>query len=134
MKILLGFLDPTEGSVLIDGLPLRQINIRHYRRQLGVVLQSTKLPPGSIYDIICAGRSYTDDQVWDALEKCAIADQVRQFPMGLETIITESPAISGGQRQRLASQEHSSRILRFYYLMKPQVPSTLLLRRSSAML
>ena len=101
MKILLGFLDPTEGSVLIDGLPLRQINIRHYRRQLGVVLQSTKLPPGSIYDIICAGRSYTDDQVWDALEKCAIADQIRQFPMGLETIITESPAISGGQRQRI---------------------------------
>ena len=59
------------------------------------------MPPGSIYDIICAGRSYTDDQVWDALEKCAIADQVRQFPMGLETIITESPAISGGQRQRI---------------------------------
>lgn len=101
MKILLGFLDPTEGSVLIDGLPLRQINIRHYRRQLGVVLQSTKLPPGSIYDIICAGRTYTDDQVWDALDKCAIADQIRQFPMGLETIITESPAISGGQRQRI---------------------------------
>ena len=101
MKILLGFLDPTEGSVLIDGLPLRQINIRHYRRQLGVVLQSTKLPPGSIYDIICAGRTYTDDQVWDSLEKCAIADQIREFPMGLETIITESPAISGGQRQRI---------------------------------
>ena len=101
MKLLLGFLEPLEGSILIDGLPLKQINIRHYRRQLGVVLQSTKLPPGSIYDIICAGRSYTDDQVWDALEKCAIADQVREFPMGLETIVTESPAISGGQRQRL---------------------------------
>lgn len=101
MKLLLGFLDPSEGSILIDGLPLRQINIRHYRRQLGVVLQTTKLPPGSIYDIICAGRTYTDDEVWDALEKCAIADQVRDFPMGLETIITESPAISGGQRQRI---------------------------------
>ena len=101
MKLLLGFTEPTEGSIIIDQLPLRQINIRHYRRQLGVVLQSTKLPPGSIYDIICAGRSYTDDQVWDALEKSAIADQIRQFPMGLETVITESPAISGGQRQRI---------------------------------
>ena len=70
MKILLGFLDPTEGSVLIDGLPLRQINIRHYRRQLGVVLQSTKLPPGSIYDIICAGRSYTDDQARCSRKVC----------------------------------------------------------------
>ena len=101
MKLLLGFLDPFEGSILIDGVSLRQLNIRHYRRQLGVVLQTTKLPPGSIYDIVCAGRSYSDDQVWDALEKCAIADQIHQFPMGLETIITESPAISGGQRQRI---------------------------------
>lgn len=101
MKLLLGFLDPYEGSILIDGLPLRQLNIRHYRRQLGVVLQTTKLPPGSIFDIVSAGRLYSDDQVWDALEKCAIADQIHAFPMGLETIITESPAISGGQRQRI---------------------------------
>jgi ABC-type bacteriocin/lantibiotic exporter with double-glycine peptidase domain len=102
LKILLGFLTPQEGSVLIDGVPLNQLNIRHYRRQLGVVLQSTNLPPGTIYDIICAGRSYTEDQVWEVLKLCAIAKQIKTFPMGLETIITESPSISGGQRQRIA--------------------------------
>lgn len=102
MKLILGFIDPTEGSILIDGVPLKSINIRSYRRQIGVVLQTTKLPPGPIYDIVCAGRNFTESQVWEALEQCAIADQIKEFPMGLDTVLTESPAISGGQRQRIA--------------------------------
>ena len=101
MRLLLGFISPSQGTVQIDGYPLDTLNIRHYRRQLGVVLQSTKLPPGSIYDIVCAGRNFSEDRVWEVLETCAVADQIKQFPMGLETIITESPAISGGQRQRI---------------------------------
>jgi len=101
MRLMLGFISPTIGTIQIDGHPLDTLNIRHYRRQLGVVLQATKLPPGSIYDIICAGRNFTEDRVWEVLEQCAVADQIRKFPMGLETIITESPAISGGQRQRI---------------------------------
>ena len=101
MKLLLGFIDPTEGSINVDGISLKQMDIRRFRRQLGVVLQTTKLPPGSLFDVICAGRQYSEKEVWDALEICAIAKQVRDFPMGLDTVITESPAISGGQRQRI---------------------------------
>ncbi len=101
LRLLLGFISPTQGTIQIDGYPLDNLNIRHFRRQLGVVLQATKLPPGSIYDIVCAGRNFSEDRVWEVLEICAVADQIKQFPMGLETIITESPAISGGQRQRI---------------------------------
>ena len=101
LRLLLGFISPTQGTIQIDGNPLDTLNIRHYRRQLGVVLQATKLPPGSIYDIVCAGRNFSEDRVWEVLDICAVADQIKKFPMGLETIITESPAISGGQRQRI---------------------------------
>lgn len=77
--------------------------MRHYRRQLGVVLQNAPLPTGSIYDVVCAGRAYSREEVWHALEQASIADDVQSMPMKLETVISEGAmGISGGQRQRLS--------------------------------
>lgn len=96
-------MEPELGQISVDGVDLRKLNVRAYRRQLGVVLQNTPLPSGSIYEIVRAGRAYSRAEVWDALEQAAIADDVKGMAMQLETVISEGAgAISGGQRQRLA--------------------------------
>jgi ABC-type bacteriocin/lantibiotic exporter with double-glycine peptidase domain len=103
LRCLLGLMQPEAGVINIDGVDLRQLAVRHYRRQLGVVLQNAPLPTGSIYEVICAGRAYSRDEIWTALDQASMAADVERMPMQLETIISEGAmGISGGQRQRLS--------------------------------
>jgi ATP-binding cassette subfamily B protein len=103
MRCLLRLMDPEAGVISVDGIDLRELAVRHYRRQLGVVLQNAPLPTGSIYEVVRAGRAYSRDEVWEALTQAAIAADVERMPMKLETIISEGAmGISGGQRQRLS--------------------------------
>ena len=103
LRCLLQLIDYESGLIKVDGLNLLDIDIRHYRRQIGVVLQNNQLPSGTIFEIVRAGRTHTRDEVWDALEKAAVADDVHRMPMQLETSITEGAmTISAGQRQRIA--------------------------------
>ena len=103
VRMLLGFTEPTSGEILVDRIPIHQLAIRTYRRQLGVVMQTARLNAGSIYDVICGGLQFSEQQVWDALEHAAIAEEVRAMPMQLETLLSDSGGnISGGQVQRIA--------------------------------
>lgn len=103
VRMLLGFMKPDNGELLVDGIPLHQLAIRAYRRQMGVVMQTTRLNAGSIYDVICGGIERSEEEVWNALEKAAIAAEVREMPMRLETLLSDSGGnVSGGQVQRLA--------------------------------
>ena len=103
VRMLLGFITPDTGELLVDGIPLPQLAIRSYRRQIGVVMQTARLSAGSIYDVICGGVQRSEQEVWQALEQAAIAAEVRAMPMQLETQLNESGGnISGGQVQRIA--------------------------------
>ncbi len=103
VRMLLGFVSADSGEVLVDGIPLHQLAIRAYRRQMGVVMQTARLNAGSIYDIICGGVQRSEDEVWQALARAAVADEVRAMPMQLETLLSDSGGnISGGQVQRIA--------------------------------
>ena len=103
MKFILGFLKPTSGEILVDDESLENLSIRSYRKQFGVVMQSASFNPGSIYDIVCGGLHRSENDVWEALRKAAVDDEVRQLPMGLETLLTDSgSSLSGGQMQRIA--------------------------------
>ena len=103
VRMLLGFTIPQSGEILVDGIPLGQLAIRSYRRQMGVVMQTARLNAGSIYDIICGGIERDEIEIWDALERAAVADEVRAMPMQLETLLSDSGGnISGGQVQRIA--------------------------------
>lgn len=103
VRMLLGFITAQAGELLVDGIPLQQLAIRSYRRQLGVVMQTARLNAGSIYDVICGGVQRSEDEVWQALERAAVAEEVRAMPMQLETLLSESGGnISGGQVQRIA--------------------------------
>jgi ATP-binding cassette subfamily B protein len=102
IRLLLGLVQPSSGSIFIDGISLSDISITQYRRQIGCVMQDIKLPPGSIADIIRGSSDASDDEIWHALDQASFADDVRSMPMNINTIITSGGgSMSGGQRQRI---------------------------------
>lgn len=98
------FYDPTVGAVELDGIDLRQFDLKTVRRAMGIISQDTILFNASVRDNIAYGcADATDEQVWQAA-KLAYADEfIRQLPSGLDTLIGDRGVLlSGGQRQRLA--------------------------------
>jgi len=102
MRILLGFNEPSEGTVYYDGQDLASLDITAVRRQLGVVLQNGRINAGSIYENIAASALLPVSAAWEAAEMAGFADDIRAMPMGMYTFVSEGGGnISGGQRQRL---------------------------------
>ena len=115
-RLLQGINRDYGGYLKIDGADLREIDLRHLRQSLGVVLQNNFLFRGSIRDNIIAGRPglTLTDVVYSA--RLAGAEEfIERMPNGYETYIEEgSPNLSGGQTQRLAIARaliHDPRIL-----------------------
>jgi ATP-binding cassette subfamily C protein len=101
-RLLLGFEEPENGRVLYDDQDLNNLDVTAVRRQLGVVLQHSRINSGSILENIGAGAPITPDQAWAAAEDAGFADDVRDMPMDMHTVISEGGGnLSGGQRQRL---------------------------------
>lgn len=72
------------------------------RRQLGVVLQNSRLMSASIFNNITSGAGLTIDQAWEAAQMAGLADDIAAMPMGMHTVVSEGGTnLSGGQRQRL---------------------------------
>ena len=102
VRLLLGFERPEAGAVFYDAQDLQGINPAGLRSQLGVVLQNSRLLPGSIYQCITGMSIHTLDEAWAAAEAAGIADDIRAMPMGMHTVVSEDGGgMSGGQRQRL---------------------------------
>lgn len=103
LKVMLGFHDPQEGEVLVDGVPLRSFGIRTYRDRIGVVLQDDQLFAGTIAENI----AFFDHELnMEAVEAAAKAAQmhieINALPMGYHTLTGDlGSTLSGGQRQRL---------------------------------
>lgn len=103
VRLILGFTQADQGDVLIDDISINKLAIRHYRRQVGVVMQSIHFGAGSIYNLIRCGLPISRDKVWDCLEKAGFADEVNFLPLKLDTYISEGASnLSGGQKQKLA--------------------------------
>ncbi len=102
IRLLLGFEKPLGGSVFYDGQNLSDINTASIRSQLGVVLQNGQLMTGDIFRNIIGVNDLTLEDAWEAAEAAGIADDIREMPMQMQTIVSEgSTNISGGQRQRI---------------------------------
>ncbi len=103
-KLIGRFYDPDEGAIRVDERDLRDVQLRSYRRQLGVVLQDPFLFSGTIADNIRFGRpEATEDEVWAALRGVGVDDYVRALPAQLDTEIGERGIqLSAGQRQLVA--------------------------------
>lgn len=93
-----------DGSIKIDGVDIREYDLVHLRRSLGVVLQENFLFTGSIKDNITAAKPHAKfEEVVRAARLAGAEEFIDRLPRGYETYIYEgSPNLSGGQRQRLA--------------------------------
>ena len=103
MRLLLGFEKPEKGSVRFDGKDINSLDLPSLRKKIGTVMQDAGLFQGDIYsNIVITAPELTLDDAWEAAEKAGIADDIREMPMGMNTVIAEGQGgISGGQRQRL---------------------------------
>ena len=103
VRILLGFEKPERGAIFYDGRRLDQLDLRSLRRKIGTVMQSGALFNDSIYsNITISAPSLPMEKAWEAAEIACIAEDIREMPMGMYTMISEGQGgISGGQKQRL---------------------------------
>lgn len=102
MKLILGFYNPQEGAVFIDGHDMSRLDLRSFRRNIGVVLQSDGVMQGSIKDNIQGAGQYTNEQIMRAVQIADLQDDIDALPMGLNTVIPHGGgSFSGGQLQRI---------------------------------
>ncbi len=103
-ELLLRFFDPAEGSILVDGKNLPELDIHSWRRRIGVVTQDTFLFNDTINNNIAFTRpEATKQEIRQAARRAHACDFIEAMPQGYDTLIGERGVrLSGGQRQRIA--------------------------------
>lgn len=104
MNLIIGLLSPTEGEILIDGIPLTDLPLQEYRRFLSVVPQNSILFSGTIRENITYGLPhYTDEMLKKAVEDADVNEFLPSLPRGLDSQVGEhGDKLSGGQKQRVS--------------------------------
>jgi subfamily B ATP-binding cassette protein HlyB/CyaB len=103
-KLMLGFYQPQQGHIALDGKDIRYLAANELRSVFGVVPQETVLFSGTLYDnLVMAHPHATFDDVIAACKAAEIHDVIEQLPAGYQTEIGErGTGLSGGQKQRIA--------------------------------
>jgi ATP-binding cassette subfamily B (MDR/TAP) protein 1 len=98
------FYDPSAGEVLVDGVPLKDLQLHSWRKQVGIVTQEPTLFQTTVMENIrCANPSATEEEVIQACKDAFIHDVISKLPDGYNTTVGESGSqLSGGQKQRVA--------------------------------
>lgn len=103
IRLLLGFEHPESGVIYYDNHDLKTLDIKSLRKNIGCVMQNSKLFPGSIFsNIIISAPNLTEQDAWEAAKMAGIAEDIEKMPMQMNTVISEGAnTLSGGQRQRI---------------------------------
>ena len=103
-KLLLGFVQPQEGNISLDGKDIRYLSANELRNSFGVVPQETMLFSGTIYyNLTLANPHASFEQIIQACQLAGIHETLEKLPEGYQTQIGEhGTGLSGGQKQRLA--------------------------------
>ena len=103
MALILKFINPTNGDILIDDKNLKLLNNKDIRKNIALVQQQPFLFSVKIIDVIRMGRSYTKEEVIESAKIANAHHFIQKLPDKYETQITERGSnFSGGQIQRLA--------------------------------
>ena len=101
-RMLLGLDTPETGAIYFDGRNLSQLDVAKTRRRMGTVMQTGKIRNGSIFENIVGSAPLSMDDAWEAARMAGFDLDVRQMPMGMQTMLQQGGmTLSGGQRQRL---------------------------------
>ncbi|WP_455631711.1 NHLP bacteriocin export ABC transporter permease/ATPase subunit [Parabacteroides sp.] len=103
LRLLLGFETPEQGAIVYDQYDLSKVDKQSLRRRIGTCLQNGKLFPGDIFSNITVTAPWsTREEAWEAARMAGCAEEIREMPMNMFTMISEAGGgISGGQRQRI---------------------------------
>lgn len=107
VKLLCGFLDPTEGRVLLNGQDIRDFNRREYYGLFSAVFQEFSVLDVTVAENVSQQAEGTDEEsVWDCIEKAGLTKVIRNLPNGLQThvgreVYLDGILLSGGETQRL---------------------------------
>ena len=102
--LLMGLLTPTEGRILVDGVPLDAGRLDAWRDQIGYVAQEAFLFHESVRaNLLWAKPDASEEEIWHALRLASADAFVRALPHGLDTVVGDRGVlVSGGERQRLS--------------------------------
>ncbi len=103
VNLLPRFIEPTEGTLLLDGRPLAEWDVKALRRQFALVSQDVVLFNDSVAANVALGEAIDEPRIRDALKGANLLEFAEGLPNGIHTVIGHNGAeLSGGQRQRLA--------------------------------
>ena len=96
--------DVTNGTILIDGIPIQEVHLFDLRNSIGIVPQDAFLFSDTIKNNIKFGKEdATDEEVIAAAKKAAVHDNIKKFTKKYDTILGERGiTLSGGQKQRVS--------------------------------
>ena len=103
MNMLPRFILPTEGQIMLDGIPAADWDLTSLRRQFAMVSQDVVMLNDSVAANVALGQRIDPDRVAHCLQAANLADFVAALPKGVDTLVGHNATeLSGGQRQRLA--------------------------------
>ena len=106
VRLLCGFLDPTEGRVLLNGQDIRQFNRQDYYSLFSAVFQDMSVLEATVAENVAQSRDYDASRVWQCLKQAGLTEKIEELPSGLDTHVgrevwEDGVLFSGGQIQRL---------------------------------
>jgi len=103
LDLVVGLREPARGRILVDGVPLPELDLRDWRRQIGYVPQESVMVDESVAYNLVLGEDIREERIRAALRAADALQFVEAMPQGIHTRVGEGGSrLSGGQRQRLA--------------------------------
>lgn len=118
VKVLLGLLKPTHGTIAVGGHDIARLGPHNYRQMVGAVMQDDQLFAGSVAENIAFGEDgFDSERIEAAARLAAVHDEIAAMPMGYHSLIGDmGTTLSGGQKQRVILARALYRMPRILFL------------------
>ena len=124
IKLLCRLYDPTEGSITVNGVDIREFDYAEYLKLFGVVFQDFTLLSFTVAENVAASETYDEDKVMRCLDTAGVGERVRRMPKGVRQCVTklyeeDGEDLSGGEAQKVAIARALYKVAPFVILDEP---------------